>query len=76
MKGSFKKFFIFAGVFVGTSIILSIITGLILTYFYEEGGFTGHPLISTLINVIAAGAAVLAAYRPFNKKGKGAGSIK
>ncbi|OIU71396.1 hypothetical protein [Rossellomorea aquimaris] len=76
MRSYFKKFFIFAGVFVGTSIVLSIITGLILTYFYEEGGFTGHPMISTLINVIAAGTAVLAAYRPFNKKVKDAGTMK
>ncbi|XXM74346.1 hypothetical protein ACQ0QQ_10945 [Lysinibacillus sphaericus] len=74
MRNYFKKFFIFAGVFVGMSIVLSIITGLILTYFYEEGGFTGHPLISTLINVIAAGVAVMAAYRPFNKKAKDAGN--
>ncbi|MBH9964690.1 hypothetical protein ACKA06_21320 [Rossellomorea oryzaecorticis] len=76
MWGYFKKFFIFAGVFVGTSIVLSIITGLVLTYFYEEGGFTGHPLISTLINVISAGVAVLAAYKPFNKKVRYAGEIK
>jgi uncharacterized membrane protein len=76
MRSYFKKFFIFAGVFVGTSIFLSIITGLILTYFYKDGGFTGHPLISTMINVIAAAMAVLVAYKPFNKKVKHSGSVK
>ncbi|MCA1054452.1 hypothetical protein LCM10_05595 [Rossellomorea aquimaris] len=70
-----KPFFIFAGVFVGISILLSIITGLILTSFYEEGGFTGHPMIGTLINVVAAAAAVLVAYKPF-KKAEGEGKRK
>ncbi|WP_175991368.1 hypothetical protein [Bacillus sp. Marseille-Q1617] len=76
MWSYFKKFFIFAGVFVGTSILLSIITGLILTYFYTEDGFSGHPFISILINVIAAAVAVVFAYRPFNKKDKPADSLK
>jgi hypothetical protein len=71
----FKKFLIFAGVFVAVSIILSIITGLIITYFYSEGSFTGHPLISTMINCIAAAIAVLAAYKPFRKKGKPANDV-
>jgi hypothetical protein len=76
MRSYFKKFFIFAGVFVGTSILLSIITGLILTYFYTDGGFNGHPIIGTMINVIAAAMAVLVAYKPFNKKVKHSGSVK
>lgn len=76
MWSYFKKFFIFAGVFVGTSILLSIISGLILTYFYTDGGFTGHPIIGTMINVIAAAMAVLVAYKPFNKKEKHSGSVK
>ncbi|MGR3764641.1 hypothetical protein [Rossellomorea sp. NS-SX7] len=76
MWSYFKKFFIFAGVFVGTSIILSIITGLILTYLYKDGGFAGHPMISTLINVIAAAMAVLITYKPFTKKVKQNDSIK
>ncbi|MEL3974229.1 hypothetical protein AAEO50_18235 [Rossellomorea oryzaecorticis] len=76
MWSYFKKFFIFAGVFVGTSILLSIITGLILTYFYTDGSYTGHPIIGTMINVIAAVMALLVAYKPFNKKVKHSGSVK
>jgi hypothetical protein len=71
----FKKFLIFAGVFAAASIILSLITGLILTYFYSEEGFSGHPLISTMINCIAAAIAILAAYKPFKKKGKPANNV-
>jgi hypothetical protein len=67
--GYFKKFLIFAGVFVASSIFLSIVTGLILTFFYTEGGFSGHPLISIMINCIAASIAVLVAYKPFSNKG-------
>ncbi|KPL59904.1 hypothetical protein AM506_07425 [Rossellomorea vietnamensis] len=62
-----KKFFIFIGVFLGISLILSIITGLIITYMYDGTGYKGSPVIGTLINGASAVIAVLVAYKPFKK---------
>lgn len=62
-----KKFFMFIGVFIVSNIILSIITGLILTYMYEESGYQGSPIIGTLINVTSAVIAIFIAYKPLKK---------
>ncbi|PFA70734.1 hypothetical protein CN378_00240 [Bacillus sp. AFS015802] len=62
-----RKFFIFIGVFLGVSLLLSIIAGLILTNMYEDTGYKGSPIIGTSINVFSAVVAVWVAYKPFNK---------
>lgn len=63
-----KKFYVFIGVFLGVSLLLSIIAGLILTNLYTGTGYKGSPIIGTLINVFSAVVAVIVAYKPFKKK--------
>lgn len=63
-----KKFFIFIGVFLGVSLLLSIIAGLIITNLYDGTGYKGSPLIGTLINAASAVIAVVVAYKPFKTK--------
>ena len=63
-----KKFFIFIGVFLGVSLLLSIIAGLIITNLYDGTGYKGSPMVGTLINAVSAVVAVVVAYKPFSKK--------
>jgi hypothetical protein len=63
-----KRFFVFIGVFLGVSLLLSIITGLIITEMYDSAGYRGSHLIGTFINVVSAVIAVIVAYKPFKKK--------
>ncbi|TMU86927.1 hypothetical protein FGG79_01940 [Bacillus sp. BHET2] len=62
-----KKFFVFIGVFLAISLVLSIIIGLAMTYFYESTGYKGSPLIGTFISVTSAIIALFVAYKPFKK---------
>lgn len=63
-----KKFFIFIGVFLGVSLLLSVIAGLIITNMYDGTGYKGSPMVGTLINAVSAVVAVVVAYKPFTKK--------
>ncbi|WP_064091251.1 hypothetical protein [Rossellomorea aquimaris] len=64
-----RKFFVFIGIFVLMTLLLSIVVGLLLTYLYPSG-YGGNPIIGTLINVISAVVAVIIAYKPFKKMKK------
>jgi quinol-cytochrome oxidoreductase complex cytochrome b subunit len=75
---SWKKFFAFVGIFILSSLVFNIISGLIITYFYEPnleqptfaGTSTEYRGVSTLITTLSAITAILFAYKPFKKQSR------
>jgi hypothetical protein len=75
---SWKIFFAFAGIFILSYMIFNIISGLIMTYFYEpsfeDPAFGGRSVeykgVSALITTLSAITAILLAYKPFKKPTK------
>jgi uncharacterized protein (UPF0333 family) len=76
---SWKKFFAFVGIFIVSNIVFTIISGIVMTYFYEPSfnkpSFNETSVVyrgvSALIATLSAITAIFFAYKPFKKQSKG-----